>query len=440
MRIAHIVGSFGDGKCGVGDFAFHLSSGMARLLNSEQGESGVFVLTAGSTEAAAQRHNLKLLQTEIPGFKCLAPRLYAYGGMDFSMVRAAPAASALFAVSPDAVLIQYPSKGYGWTLGSALGIPHTVRSLGKRLGREIPVIAVIHEYKDAHPLRKRVTAALARSADGVITPCELEGKMLARLSGKNPSVIPDGDVFAQEIDQSEFHNLSVLLHRAKPGKDRATILMNFGESSIRRREMEANAAPASLAKAMEGDGVNQQRFFTYGHLARSKEPEVLLEAFRYVFKEHPGCQLVIASNFDGAGEYRAKFRSKIASLGLSANVIVTGALPAIVLKAVAGKCAAQVYTFRNGFTGKRSSAISALSLDCPMIVSKSSEYPETPLIEVSPGSPDELAEVILRIANMRAEEFLMWRLAQLDKQAQFREQFDFGAIAARYLDQIRAFL
>ena len=190
---------------------------------------------------------------------------------------------------------------------------------------------------------------------------------------------------------------------------------------------------AALAKALEGNGVRRDLFFTYGHFAKSKDPEVLFSAFKAVLNELPDARLVIASNIEGEAAAKAGIKRIIEKTGVSAGLLIVGAMPAPALKIMAEKCTAQIFTFRDGFTGKRSSAIGALTFDCPMIVSGAAGEPPTSLIEVPKSSPAALAEKILGICRLGENEYNEWRNRVIRLQHEFREGFAFEKVAAEYM-------
>ncbi len=348
------------------------------------------------------------------------------------MLRARPIASALREAAPDAVIVQYPSKGYGWTLGAPLLATHIVAKLSEKLGRRIPFIAAIHEYKDAHPLRRQAIAALVRQAHNVITPCVLEAGALRSDLGVAPVVIPDGDVFSREIEPAEMEKLYSKLGGANSGKTRAMAILGIGKENKSNEIERSSDLTSGLEEALEPGG-ERFRFFTYGHLASSKDPLILAEALKLAAKELPEIRLVIASNLEGGG-IRKKFKRRVMQFGLERQIISVGPLPAVALKAVAENCAAQIYTFKDGFTGKRSSAISALSFECPIVATRAEEV-STPFEEVPKGDAKALAVALLKIASRERSEYARWRSNQVRSQQAFLKEFDFAVIAERYIEE-----
>lgn len=432
VRILQFTGSFGDGKCGVGDYSFHLARAIARI-----GKNEVFTITATDSAEVARRHSLSA-DSECADFADLGDGLFVAGGRGFGFGLRSKLAELGAKSNPDVVLVQYPSKGYGWSLGIPF-FDGIIRSLSARIGRKPPVFAVLHEYRDAHPARKAAVRRLARAASVLISPCREEAEAIAGATGKYPRIIPAGDVFSEEIDGESYSRLKAAVESAAGNKAKLAALLE-SETAEMKQVLPAQAREReALLEVLEWPQRNRFAMFTYGRIVPSKDPYVLLAALDLVKREIPEVKLVIATS-TGSGRHQRIFEWHVEKLGLGRQVLFAGSHSAAALKFIAEKCALQVYTFRDGFTTKRSSLISALSFDTPILSQHWTGTPPPPFEYATPGDYRELAAKMIGILGMGEGERRGYENRQRDIQAGFRRQFDFKRIGELFIDEFAASL
>jgi len=442
-----ISGSLGDGKCGVGDFSLHLARHLARGFASgkQNDRSSVCVLTATPNSVIRARHFGK---REIPygadnEWIEYEPALEIMGSVGFGIGNIARLRTRIAEKSPDLILIQYPSKGFGWTLSMPLFFRFGLNEARSRSPSEtkttgkIPVVVTIHEYKDAHPLRRLAVRSLISQASKVITPCPLEERALRRVSSGDVSVIPVGNVFAEEADENEYREFETHLDKIESGSERFAWL-NDRKESIGAGDWLPNEEEASnLVEVLDVAERNSRFVFTYGHLSKSKAPMRLIAVFSRVLHAIPEAKLVLATGFDNKNKLHRRFREQ-SSLQLRGRVLQIGRLPAHLLRYVAEKCRVQIYTFRDGFTTKRSSAISALHFDTPLITEKA-EGIELSGVECVPvGDINGFADSLIGLLSMEDTSYRELLAGSLVAQKGLAGGFSFEKIALLYAEEITA--
>jgi glycosyltransferase involved in cell wall biosynthesis len=484
VRILIISGSLGDGRCGVGDFAFHLASAMSRTshrgarndgamrdganvgaagsrpkerpgLGAVQGAMGAMVrgITATRADAIAARHSGSIAQAAGGASIWTAPDcdFVVRTGFDFGMAHARDLRAAIADERPDAILVQYPSKGYGHTLSIPL--------IGYLYASRVPYVVTVHEYRDANPLRKIAIRALVSRAARVITPCPFEAAALERVAKCDVTVIPDGNVFALEIDEARYGAMKRELDALSSGAARFAWLVanadEFGEpnavgdktvgaaGSRPSDDINANigALPApptfdttELMKALDFATGHSKCLFTYGFIAKSKAPMQLLEVLSQVFERQPDVRLIIASSIDMSNRLHASFSRCLGAFGDVA--IVTGSLPPYILRYIAEKCRLQLYTFKDGYTTKRSSVISALSFATPILTECPIGSRELPLDSVEAGDCEAMARRAAHVLAMDDDEYAEYRSERLAAHAHYAKSLSFETIAVEYIDAV----
>lgn len=123
VRIVLITGSYPPMRCGIGDYTFQLVGAMRN--------AGVeaAVLTSAGAGVGSEGSGVH-------------PVVRGWG-----IWRAIPVAIRVCRHRPHLVHVQYPTLGYGYRLG-----PHALVMLLRTMG--VRVISTIHEFREAHPLRK----------------------------------------------------------------------------------------------------------------------------------------------------------------------------------------------------------------------------------------------------------------------------------------------
>lgn len=420
----------------MGDFAFHLGKHLAAgsLTGVEGADLEVITLTASVPAQIAIKHALKH-PSEREGMYELYPGFKVIGPVEFGFFQKGKIATLISRLHPDAVLVQYPSKGYGWALGAPL-MGRTVAAAARRTGRKIPMIAVVHEYQAAHPLRRLAISELVKSASAVVTPCLEESEALRRRFGIRPHVIPDGNVFGEEIRKDKYERIAEAVSGSPDAKAlRASLPALFNElySGI---PLPGLAELDAISEVLSWKERNRNAFFSYGLMVPAKDPLTLLAAFDETRRNAPGARLVLASGLNPYRGFQKLVLWYAERMGVTDGILFTGHLPPEMLKLMAEKCALQVYTFKDGFSTKRSSVISALSFNTPILTQYRSGTPPPPLDVVEPGDYRELADSISRVLTMHDGDYRGYLNRQLDVQSRYAREFAFERIAEQYRDVV----
>jgi glycosyltransferase involved in cell wall biosynthesis len=175
---------------------------------------------------------------------------------------------------------------------------------------------------------------------------------------------------------------------------------------------QASAPPARLAPRRDAGPVVGY----FGVLYASKQPELMLRAFAVLKARAPGARLMICGDFlPDKPQDRAAFFSLADELGVTADVDFRGRIEASgdVLGALA-EADAHLLLFSDGASARRSSLLTCLQLDRPVVTTaplRADEFVDWPDIErqmadgsiatVAPDAdPEDIADVLL--ATLRA--------------------------------------
>lgn len=152
MKVAMVTGSYPPMTCGVGDYTH-------KLVGSLQ-EIGAKVDVFSS-------------------------------GLDWSLLNSKKLADSISAASPDIIHIQYPTVGYGSSLG-----PQALSFMSK------PSVVTVHEVSQVHMLRQLSLVSFTLSADRVIFTSEYEMSYASRWAPRlatRSTVIPIGSAIAASV-------------------------------------------------------------------------------------------------------------------------------------------------------------------------------------------------------------------------------------------------
>lgn len=159
INILMVVGSYPPDRCGVGDYT--------RRLVEEFQERGlaVQVLTSATSQAIGQESNLTSIYWSV--LRCLCIPWKWSSRRDATIIH-----------------LQYPSKGFGHSLGVAL-IPIAAKIM------RIPCVITLHEFTRINTLRRVLEIMMAIFATKVIVSDSTESRALGRyVEGRRISIIP----------------------------------------------------------------------------------------------------------------------------------------------------------------------------------------------------------------------------------------------------------
>lgn len=428
MRILLITGSWCDGQCGVGDYTARLADGLSASAEVAVVASGASVDAArGATRTPGCRARVPRPSGGRPCFELPPPRSVALDDVLDWLARhgdrlprkaaAQPASAgearsgavllpvkgfglrgglgilrAIARLRPDVVHLQYPSKGY--RLGVA---PLLVPLVARLAGARAPVVVTLHEFSQAHALRRAGEVFLVGAASELVVPSEEERRAVARIYRRRRGVrvIPIGS-----------------------GAEAAPA----GEG----------APPPALAGLPAGEGLLPGSLFHYGHLHASKGVDRLLEALPAVARAVPEVRLYLAGHRDVRNPEVERLERLVAELGVGERVVWLGFLSDDVLRAVLARMELAVFPFRDGFSTRRSSLLAALGSGTPVVTTQ--RRPGFPLLAAPPddarGLADRLIEVLTRLRGEDGPQ-LRGRLAELQRGlARF---FGFDRVAEAHL-------
>ena len=390
VRALWIVGSFGDGRCGVGDHVFRLWRELAATV-----EIGL-VATSASLGQAAKLHGLKLVAlqearlqpgsplqpldpaeldlgadsfpTDLAGLRGWKPHrsasdeeeitsgnrpslLLCLGLDSFSFSRWSSVVGALDSFAPELVHLFYPSRGFRLSPLANL-IPLLLSGLGQRPR----LVVTLYEVSRAHPLRKLSLVSLVKQADRLVLVSEEELPRVRGIYGRDGSilVIPVGSA---PLDGS--------------GEEEGGAGVGNELSSLRT-----------------GDYL-----LHFGFPSRTKGLGYLIGALGVLRDWGVSLPLLLASDPDHPGIGRVMELAR--RRGVDHLVEVVGYLPAPSLSALAAGALALVFPFTDGFDTSRSSLLNALLLPAPVVTTQ--RRPRFPLLSAPPRSSEGLA---VRIAEL----------------------------------------
>jgi len=288
-RVVMLCGSRPPEPCGVGDYADRL----ARALN------------------------------ELGEYECVLAPDPTKNGLSsearFSIFNASKLAGQLIDKAPDVIHIQYPTVGYGKTLG----VPSLPGAL-RKLGYAKPIVSTIHEYSHAHFLRKMAIGPLVRESDRIITPSHQERDALKKgfnkLKKEPPTVIPVGPVL-----------------------------------------------PDGFRLESMPDDISRNPAY-YGFINKSKGFEVVLDALKLLKEKGDDITLKVIGHFDPENDkLHARLKNRIEELSIEGMLNFTGHLPLNDVFHHLARARFLIFPFPDGFSYRRSSLISALPLGRPIL-------------------------------------------------------------------------
>lgn len=423
MRVLLVTGNFGDGLCGIGDYTW----GLARRLG-EICEVGVLHVSAPGLSTAPLAMPSYLLPRSIRFMSAHTASLWNYPNLAAPILRFAP----------DVVHIEYPSRAYGATLGVVM-MPFLFRL---QTARSTPFVVTIHEYRDAHPLRKAAVRFMARWAKCVIVVSH-DTKAALTAAGVDDAkivVIPDGCVFEGiGATATDSYIGSVLDAVAPPG----IALEAEPAEQEPAASVQGNVVTSGDASSHDGedDGLIRKHFdvgripdsvFHYGLVTPGKGVEDLIDAMMLVRKGIPSAKLFLAANLSDELPYHREILARIKKSGLDAAVIILGQLSPEALAHVARRMVVAAFPFVGGFSTRRSSVISMLAFPTPIITTAGDEA--CPLMTVPPGDPRALAMRIVSVllfTRSRATSLGLWRA--LEVQSEMAQAFSFTEVAHSHM-------
>jgi glycosyltransferase involved in cell wall biosynthesis len=376
VNIALVCGSAGDTHCGVGDYAYELSQHLA--LDAEV--------------HLYYDHNHGPVQ---PPFTRLTT-LHLHPVKGFSVFSLNKLTRELRQRNYDIVHVQYPSKGYGTSVGPGF-LPQNLAGMKSRSR----IVVTLHEWITSHPLRKMVMDQMLPSLDALVVTNEAEMNALVKKVGSKPVVaLPVGNVLGS---RSELEAVWL--------------------------EAEGQAVPQMIPPQGMHDRVPYS-IFHFGLPARGKGLSKLLEAIKSVRDAGIPAMLYLGGDFPPGEQRTESLLNKITELELSEAVVRLGHIAHGNVERTALKFCCAVFPFDEGFSSKRSSVAALSQLDLPIVVGGGGEE------EHAYYCPEEntaaaLSVLLLELFNGRLEQ--EW-VEQVNKQREFGKRFSFANIALSHLD------
>jgi glycosyltransferase involved in cell wall biosynthesis len=306
-------------------------------------------------------------------------------------------------LEPDILHIHYPSKAYG----SGLAIPFLPGLIHARR-RHFKIVLTLHEFKLSHQLRRLASFILLDACDAVVMPCPLELEALIQrhrsVEEKIVAAIPVGPVGPSPDDFTETKRKAM---------------------RIRTREK-------------LGIGEDEVVLLHYGTPTPYKGHEVLFKALHILKEEGETPLLLIAGDFrpDEVDLHRT-LRGQAGGLGIRDQVRWLGRLPMDELIGIFVASDIAVFPFLDGFSFRRSSLVSVLNWNLPIITTEpDGDLPEVEDQEkvkfIARNDPKALATALLPlVTNPRALE-----LAR-NAPNRLMEYFRWTKIASQYIDIYR---
>lgn len=376
MNIALVSGSAGDTRCGVGDYTYELAQHLA--LDAE------VHLYFDEHHGPAE-----------PPFGQLST-LHLHPVKGFSVFSLNKLARELRKAGYDIVHVQYPSKGYGTSVGPGF-LPQNLAGMQSRSR----VVLTLHEWTTSHPLRKMVMDQMLPSADALIVTSEAELKpLVGKLPNKLVVAMPVGNV-----------------------------LRSREELEAVWLEAEGRKVP-SPTTSHGPDGRLDLSLFHYGLPARGKGVGRLLSALKLVREAGTPARLYLGGEFPPGEKRTEQLLNQITELDLSEAVERLGHIPRERLEEIAQQHLLAVFPFDEGYSSKRSSVAAISHLDLPVVVGGGSKE-EHPYYAPKENTAEALAVLIRELLGGRlAREWT----AQVDRQRQYAERFSFGKLAQGHLE------
>lgn len=372
MKLAMVCGSAGDGHCGVGDYAYALAQHLA-------------------LDAEVHLYFDKRCGPASPPYPQLSTlHLHPTGG--FSLALLPWLRGELAEAGHDIIHLQYPSKGYGASLGPL----YLLRGLTGMQSRS-RLVATLHEYSTAHPARRVAVEQILPALEGLILTNESE--LLAiekRFSGRQINVLPVGNLLTSGDELAQAFGAAAP-EPAPPGGRTGRV-------------------PDSL--------------FHYGLPARGKGLLRLLEALHLLRQSRPRAVLHLGGAFLPGDALTEEVLKAITQFELSDAVVKLGHLPLERIAAEAERCCIGVFPFDEGFSSKRSSIAGISQLDLPLAVGADSRE-EHPYYAPEQNTAAALGVLLLDLLSGRLDS--EWE-GQVRRQRAYARRFSFSAIARQHLE------
>jgi glycosyltransferase involved in cell wall biosynthesis len=376
LKIALISGSAGDARCGVGDYTYELAQHLA--------------LDADVHLYYSQDH----APEEPPHPRLRTLNLHPLSG--FSMFALGQITAELRSGDFDIVHIQYPSKGYGTSLGPGF-IPQNLSGMKSRSR----VCVTLHEWTTSHPLRRLVMDQMLKTIDGILTTSPIEMEAIAnRVRYEQPVVaIPVGNILSSRAELDAVFD---------EGDEPAT-----GPAPLRGP---ADRVPFSI--------------FHFGLPAKGKGFRKMLEALSLLRTEHRiEAILFLAGDFPVGDPLTEEVLAAITEFDVSDSVVKLGHLPRSLLLQTAEQYMLALFPFEEGFSSKRSSVAALSEAELPIAVGSGSTE-EHPYYAPFDPSGQSLARLLAELLGGRLQE--NWN-AQIARQREYARRFRFSNIAQQHL-------
>jgi glycosyltransferase involved in cell wall biosynthesis len=376
VNIALVSGSAGDMHCGVGDYVYELSQHLA--LDAE-------VHLYFDHQHGPVRPPFERLST-----------LHLHPVKGFSVFSLSKLTRELRQRNYDIVHVQYPSKGYGTSVGPGF-LPQSLAGMKSRSR----IVVTLHEWITSHPLRKMVMDQMLPSLDALVVTNEAEmNALVGKVSGKTVLSLPVGDILTSRTELEAVW-------------------------------LEAEGQPLPPAPPLTGMEVRAPcSLFHFGLPARGKGLERLLEALLIVRDAGLPAMLYLGGDFPPGEQRTELLLNRITELELSDAVVRLGHLPFDTIERTALKFCLAVFPFDEGYSSKRSSLAALSDLELPIVVGGGSR-------ETHPYyAPEENTAAALGVL---LTELFKGRLAaewneQIARQREFGERFRFSRIAQAHLN------
>jgi glycosyltransferase involved in cell wall biosynthesis len=379
VNIALVSGSAGDSRCGVGDYAYELAQHLA--LDAE------VHLYYDHNHGPAR-----------PPFEKLST-LHLHPVKGFSVFSLSKLTRELRQRNYDIVHVQYPSKGYGTSVGPGF-LPQNLAGMKSRSR----IVVTLHEWITSHPLRKMVMDQMLPSLDALIVTNEAEMKALVgKVGGKPVLSLPVGDILRSR-------------------------------SELEAVWLEAEGQPVPELPLLKGP---QERVpysvFHFGLPARGKGLERLLEAIKLTRDAGAPAMLYLGGDFPPGEQRTETLLNRITELELSEAVVRLGHLAFDSVERTALKFCLAAFPFDEGFSSKRSSLAALSHLELPLVVGAGSQETH-PYYCPEENTAASLSVLLVELFNGRLEQ--EW-FEQVNKQREYAERFRFSRIALAHLDLYR---
>jgi len=374
-----ITGSAGDHRCGVGDYAWCLAQFLA--------------IDAEVDLYYARDH----APVDPPFRKLKKLRLMPVGG--YSVLAIPALANRLSLGGYDIVHLQYPSKGYGTSVG-----PGVLFSRLTGMQSRSRLVLTLHEWSTSHPLRRRLSEQILSATDGLLVTNEAELEKIINVFTLRPvTALPVGNV-------------------TRAPAQLESIWMAF----------EGTAVPG--LPAITGPHTRERcSIFHYGLPAKGKGIGRLLEALSIVRKTGIEATLHFYGDLPAGDQLGEEVLGFISKFGLSDAVVRGGHIPQQELEATATRYAVGVFPFDEGYSSKRSSIASISHIELPLVVGGGSRE-EHPYYAPEENTAKSLAVLLVDLFKGRLEQ--EWT-GQIEQQREYAVRFSFPRLASAHLEFYR---